>query len=530
MIKLRPYQSRMLELTMDHLQNYPDAAPILWACTGAGKSIVASALADSIIRELPGKGAVLVLAHRLELIEQNHSKLANHLKGSIYSAGAGKKDLTGQVIFAGIQSIRKQWHKLPLLKAVIIDEADYSHIAYHDFVQDLRRTSPNLRVVGMTATPYLGNGTWLHMLPDHRLFTGICAEIGIGELLRDGHLCPLVPAQSKAVLDASGIKVDSKTGDFAQGDLQKAVDVPELVQYCANEIHTIFADRHSVLVFCSGVEHAEHVASALGSDARVVSGDTPKVQRKAIIGEFKEQKFKYLVSVDVLSVGFDAPNVDGMAFLRPTKSPRVWVQMNGRGLRTHESKQDCLVADFTSNSQEFPPLDEIEGHPPVLKSGDAPVKICDDCFSIILAGLRKCPTCGHEFEFNEKDPHKYDANTGLLISGVVKNEDGTKTYPVEKVDYRSQITRSGAPALVVDYYAPGRSSPVSSEFLNLWHHSLATAQRDSQKWLRRLKNKGGSGVPMNIGEALARASLGALIEPKTVTVKPGSPYPVRFTI
>jgi hypothetical protein len=166
----------------------------------------------------------------------------------------------------------------------------------------------------------------------------------------------------------------------------------------------------------------------------------------------------------------------------------------------------------------------------VTNHGDAPVKVCDECFTIMLAGLRKCPTCRHEFEFNEKDPHKYDAKTGLLISGAMKNEDGTRTYKISKIDYRSQITRSGAPALVVDYYAEGRASPVSSEFINLWHHTPSVAQRDGLKWIRRLKNKSSGGIPMNIGEALARASLGALIEPRTVTVKPGSPYPVRFTL
>ncbi len=226
-------------------------------------------------------------------------------------------------------------------------------------------------------------------------------------------------------------------------------------------------------------------------------------------------------------VGFDAPAVDGIANLRPTKSGLVWVQLCGRGMRLHPGKDDCLVADFTDTSIEMGPLDEIEGNAPKLKGGEAPTKICPECFSIILAGLKFCPTCGEEFIFAEHEGQQFDPNTGLLVSGVIKNDDGTRTYPVSDVQYEVRNTTAGAPALVAKYMSPGRATPVATEFLNLFHHNSNVANREAARWLRRQKFEGGS-VPLTAQEALTRAEMGALRTPKSVTVKPGSPWPVRF--
>ena len=522
---LRPYQQRCVDLTMAALDRTEDAAPIVAAATGSGKSVIISALADRLIQENPGAGRVLVATHRAELVEQNHAKLPHHLKGTIFSASVGKKDLSGQVIFANIQSIQKQWHKLPKLQAVLIDESHFAAKGYADFIANIKKPNPDIRVIGLTATPFNGSGVWLHMLPEHRIFSGVACEVGIGELLRDGYLAPLTPYRATTRLEVDGVKIDNRTGDFAQRQLQDAVDVPELVRQCVEEIRVIFSERSSVLVFCAGVAHTRHVAAVFGKEARVVLGDTPMGERTQIIKDFRAGKIKYLCACDVLLVGFDAPATDGIACLRPSRSPLVWVQLLGRGMRPHPGKTDCLVADFCANADHFGPVDEIEGRAPRNSSGEAPTRICDGCFSIILACLKRCPHCGMEFAFEARQQH-LDPETGLLISGVIKNEDGTRTYPVDRVEYRSAVTRAGANALVADYYAPNRGSPVASDWYNLWHHKVTVAQKDGNKWLRRLKVS--AGIPSNINEALMRANFGALKVPKFVTVQPGSPYPIRF--
>lgn len=523
-MQLRPYQQRAVNLLLSHIENYPDATPIGWLPTGSGKSVVAGALATEMVRGQHG-GAALIVTHRRELVAQNASKLPHHVKGSIFSAGLGKKDLSGQVIFASIQSLAKHAHKLPRLHGIVIDEPQYAAAGYYDFVETVKQFSPQVRTIGLTATPYTGNGTWLYMTKDKRLFTGIAAEVGLGELLQLGHLAPLTPYLATAHVSTEGARIDSRTGDYSAKDLQALADVPDLVIKCAIEIESIFAERNSVLVFCTGIAHTEHMAQALGAQADVVTSKTSTAERDRIIGDFRSGKLKYLCSCEVVLVGFDATNTDGIACLRPTTSPLIWVQLLGRGMRPHPGKADCLVADFTDNSIEFPPVDEIEGHAPKDKLGDTPTKVCDECFSLILAGLQVCPVCGHDFPPFQHHEAQLDPETGLLISGVIKNEDGSRTYPVSDVTYDLRATRAGAWALVAYYHAPGRKSPVAETWYNLFHHTPSVASGAGTLWMKRALMPG---IPHNPQDALARAEMGGLKTPRTVTIKPGSPFPIRM--
>lgn len=532
-IQLRPYQQRLIDVALQHIDNFPNARPVIVAPTASGKSVIVAALCANLAKG--AAGMILVLTHRRELVEQNAAKLPAHMRVGVYSAGLGRKELH-RVTVAGFQSIRKQAHKLPRVSYIIIDECHYATQGYRDFIDTVSERNPDLRVIGLTATPFDGtaNRTALHLLPANKaIFTGIGAEVGMGELLRDGYLTPLTPYVPTNKLDTSAVAIDNRLGDFAIGQLQAAVDVDETNVRVAAEIVGIFDERQAVMIFCTGVEHTRHMVEALkvlGQEADCVLGDTPDGERDKIINRFKAGKLKYLVACEVLLVGFDAPICDGIANLRPTKSGLIWVQLCGRGMRLHPGKTDCLVADFTDTSMEIGPLDEVEGNAPKLKGGEAPTKVCDECFSICLAGLKFCPTCGFEFHFTDHNrAENFDATTGLLVSGVVKNEDGTKTYPVERVEYEVRRTVAGDPALVAYYHAPGRKTPVAMDFYNLWHAKASVVARDSERWLRRQKHAGGS-VPVSAQEALARAELGALKTPRTVTVRPGSPWPVRFSI
>jgi DNA repair protein RadD len=532
-LQLRPYQQRLIDVASKHLKSFPASRPVIVAPTASGKSVIVAALCAKLVKEC--SGMILVLTHRRELVAQNAAKLPAHMNVGVYSAGLGRKELH-RITVAGFQSIRKQASKLPEVSYIIIDECHYATAGYREFIDTVAERSPKVRVVGLTATPFDGtaNRTALHLLPANKaIFTGIGAEVSMGELLRDGYLTQLTPYSPANKLDTTNVAIDNRLGDFAIGQLQAAVDVDESNVRVANEIMNIFAERQAVMVFCTGVEHTRHMVEALralGEEAELVLGDTPDGERDKIINRFKQGKLKYLVACEVLLVGFDAPICDGIANLRPTKSGLIWVQLCGRGMRLHPGKRDCLVADFTDTSMEIGPLDEVEGQAPKLKLGEAPTKMCDECFSICLAGLKFCPTCGTEFLFaDHQRADNFDPETGLLVSGVVKNEDGTRTYPVERVQYEIKRTVAGDPALVASYMSPGRANPVAHEYLNLWHHKASVVARDAATWLRRQKHSGGS-VPVSAQEALARAEMGALKTPRTVSVRPGSPWPVRFSV
>ena len=94
-----------------------------------------------------------------------------------------------------------------------------------------------------------------------------------------------------------------------------------------------------VMFFASTVDHAREIMASLPSyNSALVTGDTPKRERKQIIADFKAQKIKYLVNVSVLCTGFDAPHVSLIAILRATESASLLIQIIGRSLRLSELK------------------------------------------------------------------------------------------------------------------------------------------------------------------------------------------------
>ena len=90
-----------------------------------------------------------------------------------------------------------------------------------------------------------------------------------------------------------------------------------------SEIIELAGERKAWLLFCTGVKHAYHVAEVLrqrGVAAECVTGDTPKAERENCLKKFKAVQIRALTNANVLTTGFDYPDIDLIAMLRPTKS------------------------------------------------------------------------------------------------------------------------------------------------------------------------------------------------------------------
>ena len=112
-------------------------------------------------------------------------------------------------------------------------------------------------------------------------------------------------------------------------------------------------------MFAVGVDHAHVLRDLLserGITAGVVLGSTPKAERDAAIADFRAGRLRALVNCNVLTTGFDVPELDLVAVARPTASTSLHVQMLGRGTRIAAGKRDCLVLDFAGNVQRLGPI------------------------------------------------------------------------------------------------------------------------------------------------------------------------------
>lgn len=524
-MELRPYQLEAIDAVYDYLRNNRDN-PCVVMPTGSGKGLVIATICRDAVVQWSGR--VLILSHVKELLEQTADKLQRicpEVSFGIYSAGLKRRDTKQDVILAGIQSIYQRACDLEAFDLILVDEAHLlspdGEGMYRTFLKDAQVINPQVRVIGLTATPYrMKSG--LICQPDHFL-NSVCYEVGIRELIHNGYLCPLVTKAGRAKADTSELHV--RGGEYVPGEVEDLMDTDELVEAACLEIVEKTSDRQSVLIFSSGIQHGEHVVRILkeqhGIDCGFVSGSTSSGEREELLKRFRREQngllplepLKYLCNVNVLTTGFDAPNVDCIAILRPTMSPGLLVQIAGRGFRLHPGKENCLILDFGGNVQRHGPIDQIRvKNRNAAGDGAAPAKECPECHSVIAAGYSTCPDCGHVFPEPQRAAHAASASDAGILTGQVTDTE----HAVQDVVYRVHQKRDApedAPRTMRVSYRIGFHQ-WQSEFICLEHSGYARAKAVDW-WKRRTSVP----VPDSADLAVALAQEGVLCDTISIMIR-----------
>jgi DNA repair protein RadD len=470
-MQLREYQQRAIDMLYAWFEKGNSGNPCLVLPTGSGKSHIIAALCKDALQSWP-ETRVLMLTHVKELIEQNSEKMRQHWPGApmgIYSASIGSKNLSEPITFAGIQSIAKRAKEIGNIDLVLIDECHLVNHkdegSYRSLLGELKIINPSIRVIGLTATPYrLGHG----LITDKpALFDDLITPVSIEELVYKKHLCTLRSKITKSKLDTDG--VHKRGGEFIESELQKAVDKDDKNQSIVKEVIALSGNRKSWLFFCSGVNHAIHIAQALndhGVIAECVTGKTPKAERDRILSEFKMGRIKALTNANVLTTGFDHPGIDLIAMLRPTMSASLYVQMAGRGMRPKDHTDHCIVLDFAGVVETHGPITAVQPPKPGSSGdGEAPVKVCDECGELVHISAQECPACGHPF------PPPVKKKLSLHNDDIMGVEG--KDLIVSEWQWRKHVSRaSGKEMLSCTFYGGLSDKPVT-EYHCITHEGFA---------------------------------------------------------
>lgn len=433
MYKLRPYQQDAVDIAVKYMRknSYP---AMLELCTGAGKSLICAEVAR--IMTALSKKKVLCLCPTSELVEQNYEKyLLTGNEASIYSASIGKS-LRHDVVFATEGTFKSVAEDVgDQYGTIILDECHRITPTIKNIIKDMQKGNPNIRVLGMSATPFrLGSG-YIFEMDEHgslmdetvnpyfkkRLYT-----VGGEYLVSLGYLTKPIAGQIHAErYDTENIKVKSN-GQFDQSSIDEAFvghgkKTAGIVADVVNQAN-IRQDK-GVMFFASTVDHAKEVMASLPSyNSALITGDTPKKERKQIINDFKNQKIRFLVNVSVLTTGFDAPHVSLVAILRATESASLLIQIIGRSLRLFDGKDDALILDYAGNIDRFFPHGNLF-EPQIQAYKDKP-KIKDDF---------TCPACSNTnaFTLRPNPDHMVYDNQGFFLDldgNRYKFDDG-KNFP-----------------------------------------------------------------------------------------------------
>jgi len=353
---LRDYQEDCLKAIENNLSKEIQDQIIILP-TGAGKTIVFS----EFIRRKNLK--TLIIAHRLELLEQAEEKLkfvAPDIESGVFCGP--RKELGKQVTIASIQSAYK--HKELLLQEdfelLIIDEAHHAiartYLELMDFLgfKQLDKVRNNKAsnsgiVLGFTATAKRGDRKALK-----RVFHSIAYELKLEELVKQGFLAR--PKGLHVTVDIDLEDVETIMGDYKKLSLRKVMTSAAAREIVAKTIKKFASDRKGIVFSCD-IAHAEllkeDIAEA-GFKCAVVHSYVSLDKRKKALKDFSNGDVQFLINPMILTEGFDCPIADCMINAAPTQNRPLYIQKAGRVLRLHPEKEDALLVDFGYAGEEKP--------------------------------------------------------------------------------------------------------------------------------------------------------------------------------
>lgn len=386
---LRDYQQEAVNAAIKWMKKNSDPA-VLELSGGAGKSLIIAEIAR-ILYQMTGK-RVLCLVPSKTLAEQNGEKMAmTGEKFSFYSASISKS-LRHKIVIATEGTFKKvaSSHGSEFA-AVLVDEADRVTTTFKQIIEDMREQNPLLRVIGLTGTPFRLQSGYIYELDlENRVvieatdpyYKKLLYRVTCNELTQLGFLTPIQVGLVDDHYDTSNLKIDIKNETFTQKSLDEMLSDGSVTERIVQDFVRKTKDKKGVMVFCTSIKHAEDVYRMLPEgEAGILHGKADNQSKT--VKEFKSQKIKYLVNVDMATVGFDAPHVDCLVLLRPTASNRLMQQILWRGVRLYDGKDHCLLLDYTDN---IPNLfgDNPDIFTPQIKAyGSKPSAtievMCEDC-------------------------------------------------------------------------------------------------------------------------------------------------------
>lgn len=428
-----PFQQRAINAAVNWMKRNTDPC-LLDLSMSSGKSVMAAFIAKELVNLAPDK-KVLILCPSASLVRQNAEKVKEICGSvSVYSSSISKS-LRESIVVATPQtfiSIAADIdHKF---SCVIIDEGEGLTRAVKETVMALRENNPLLRCCGMTGTPYRTGEGYVYEIDEKNniveevskpYYKKCVARVSPHELINLGLATPPEIIDTSIRYETQNIEL-TKGGKLRQADIDAAfighdtktsAIVHEIVQY-SNDLKF-----RGVIIFAASIDHCKEIMASLPSyNSGMIHGGNSAAENKRIIDKFRAQEIRYLVNVNMATVGLSVDHVDFLAILRLTDSSRLYQQMLGRGMRLDKLKDFFYLADYTDNIEKLFPSGDVFS-PDITGRGDK-AKIKDDFI---------CPKCNHTNNFTlrpnpdhmQYDPYGYFLN---LDGERYQFEDG-KFFP-----------------------------------------------------------------------------------------------------
>ena len=322
--------------------------------TGTGKTRLFVSIVNDILACRMHDGivpSVLLLVHRKELVNQIAETLASYgQKFGIIQAGAEESRFC-HIQVASIQTLVRRlqrWGRVRF-EFIIIDEAHHTPSPTYMKILDAFSDS---KLLGVTATPHrLDYWGFAH------IFDKLIVSPDPMEFIKSGFLSNYdyysVPPECPIIDEINAIPIEK--GDFAKDSLIRLLDCGSIRSQVVDS-YMKYGCGKKAIVYTINKAHNKHLCEEYqksGINAVTIDCDTPQSERKQLLDEFKKGKIQIICNVNILSEGFDCPDVEVVQITRPTYSLSLYLQQVGRGLRVSPGKDKSVFIDNVGSYLRF---------------------------------------------------------------------------------------------------------------------------------------------------------------------------------
>lgn len=381
----RPYQVASIEGLRQGFREH-HGRQVLAAPTGAGKSVI---MLEMIQRAREKGSRILFICERRILVEQFSRHLdAQRIDHGIMMAKHWRFKPQELVQIATAQTLEKM-ESWPAFDICFVDEI---HACMRKSIKQMMTNFPKLKVIGATATPFhpeLG-----------KYFSSVTSVISMGELVEKSYLVPFRVFVAHEI-DTTGIKIVA--GEWKKDELEARGQqiVGDVVADYIRISNEVFGRHSKAICFSCGVAHGADLArkfAEAGVNAVQISSNDEDEYRAEVLADFAkpDTSINVLISVSILSRGFDQTDVEHVILARPLKkSFSEHVQMVGRGARSHPEKKFCVIQDNSGNWLRFKESWDDFYTNGVSSLNEGPDEKPRKEPSEKDKAAAKCPRCGH---------------------------------------------------------------------------------------------------------------------------------------
>lgn len=350
-MELYSYQQKAIESILSD----PSHSQLISMPTGTGKTITFVSAAKIL------KKKCLILVHREELLQQTYdkAKLCGFSENDISIICAGKKEDLSLLNIAMVQTLCRNLQKYDpnAIEMIIVDEAHHSTASTYRTVFDHFKVFDQKKMIlGFTATPLRGDKACLSSIYESHSF-----KMTLSEATQNGYICPV--HGMRVIIDKELENIENTGGDYKIDDLDNLMNCDAINELVVERCQHL--ERVPALVFCTSVNHAQKISDLLKNKNRkaaCVSYKTSKEELKSIFDDLKNGNLEFIANAVKLSEGFDYPPIQSIISVRPTRSPVLYKQIIGRGLRKSENKYDCFVLEFCGNDPKMINWEDIDNN------------------------------------------------------------------------------------------------------------------------------------------------------------------------